>query len=300
MTRVSVIVPTFRRPASLRRAVESLFAQTHADFELVVVDNDPAGSALASCAEFAARAPMPFQFSHAPDPGVSHARNAALQLATGALIAFLDDDESAPPHWLAALLAAQSRFEADVVWGPVRARLEAPDIAHARYFENLYNRAGPVTSQPITRFHGAGNSLIVRDRLLAGLAPFDTRANETGGEDDRLFAQAQARGACFAWAPDAWVTEHVQPARAQLNYALRRAFAYGQAPCETAAAQGRPFDIARHMAIGAAQAVTYGLASGAACLARPPSALPLLDRAARGAGKVLWFAPQRFYGAAAL
>jgi len=42
----------------------------------------------------------------------------------GELIAFLDDDEEAPPGWLAALLAAQARYQADVAGDAVRQRVE--------------------------------------------------------------------------------------------------------------------------------------------------------------------------------
>jgi glycosyltransferase involved in cell wall biosynthesis len=41
---------------------------------------------------------------------------------SGDLIAFLDDDEEASPGWLAALIETQRRYDADVVFGPVRAR----------------------------------------------------------------------------------------------------------------------------------------------------------------------------------
>ena len=44
---LSVIVPTFDRPEGLKRAVESLYAQTLASkgFELIIVDNTPTGTA---------------------------------------------------------------------------------------------------------------------------------------------------------------------------------------------------------------------------------------------------------------
>jgi hypothetical protein len=50
------------------------------------------------------------------------------------------------------------------------------------------------------------------------------------------------------------------------------------------------------MAIGAAQACVFGAASALAFAGSTPRALRLLDRAARGAGTVLRFWPQRFYG----
>ncbi len=62
---VAVIVPTLRRPDSLTRALESLFAQTGvADrlAEIVVVDNDPAGSAAATVEAVRARSPWPLVY----------------------------------------------------------------------------------------------------------------------------------------------------------------------------------------------------------------------------------------------
>ena len=61
-------------------------------------------------------------YVHEPAAGVANARNAGMTQATGGLIAFLDDDEEASPGWLAALIEAQRRFDADVVFGPVRTR----------------------------------------------------------------------------------------------------------------------------------------------------------------------------------
>lgn len=296
MTGVSVVIPTFRRLDSFRRAVASVLAQTVQDFEIVVVDNDPDGSALDLCRAFAAEHPG-FRFAHEPRPGVSNARNAAMALATGDIIAFLDDDQEAPAHWLERLLAQQAATQADVVWGPVTAQVQG---AHAAYFQSLYSRRGPATNGLLRTYFGIGNALLVRERVLGGEAPFDTRANETGGEDDRLFAAAQSRGARFAWAADAGVIEHVPASRARIGHALKRAFAYGQGPSETAIAEQRPLALLRHMGIGGAQFLAYSLAALLAILTLRPSRLSLMDRAARGAGKVFWFAPMRFYGAAAL
>jgi hypothetical protein len=44
--------------------------------------------------------------------------------------------------------------------------------------------------------------------------------------------------------------------------------------------------------------LVFGLGAGVVVLASPQRALLLLNRAAQGAGKILWFKPQRFYGAA--
>jgi glycosyltransferase involved in cell wall biosynthesis len=296
---VSVIIPTFRRPESFLRAARSVLAQRGvADFELIAIDNSPEGSALKAFAQIEREASIPFHWRHEPRPGVAHARNAALTMAHGKLVAWLDDDEEAPPHWLAALIAVREETGAQSVFGPVRARA-ASDAEHMCFFEALYTRSGPAISGPSSRAYGIGNSLQPR-LLFDEPAPFDVGANETGGEDDRLFASWSEAGASFAWAADAWVLEHLGHERTRLAHGLKRAFAYGQGPCELAWSAHDYALLARHMAIGAAQAITCAIASAIVVAGSTPRALMLLDRAARGAGKVFWFLEQRFYGQALL
>jgi glycosyltransferase involved in cell wall biosynthesis len=293
--RASVLVPTFRRPESFARAARSVFAQAGAGaFELIAVDNSPEGSALDTFRALGSEAPIPFRWTHAPEPGVANARNAAVLLARGKFIAWLDDDEEAPPNWLAALIATRHATGAQSVFGPVAA--SAPHAArHARFHERLYSRTGPAVSGASARAYGIGNSL--QPRAMFDAAPFDPNTNETGGEDDLLFASWAEAGATFAWAADAKVTEHLSADRTRLAHAIKRAFAYGQGPSETAWAQKRHLQLARHMSVGAAQAIVFG-AAALVLAPLPHYALSMLDRAARGAGKVFWFSPQRFYGEA--
>jgi glycosyltransferase involved in cell wall biosynthesis len=297
MIRISVVMPTFRRPDSLMRAARSVFAQAGVDgIELICVDNSPEGSALDAFRALETEAPIRFRWLHEPRPGVAYARNAALPYARGELIAWLDDDEEAPPHWLAALIAVRRDTGAQAVFGPVRA--SAPDAgAHRAFFENLYSRNGPDTSGASPKSYGIGNSLTPR-LMFDEPQPFDPAANETGGEDDALFAAWREAGAEFAWAAQACVTEHVGAERTRLAHGLKRAFAYGQGPCETAWAARDFVSLARHMLVGAAQALAYGVLTALIVIVSRAKALLMLDRAARGAGKVFWFREQRFYGEA--
>ncbi|MBW3616157.1 MAG: glycosyltransferase [Proteobacteria bacterium] len=294
-------MPTLRRPDSLARAVRSVFAQTDAGpLELVVVDNSPEGSAGPGVQALAAEAPFPLRFVHEATPGVATARNSGLAVASGELVAFLDDDEEAPPGWLAALVRVHREHGADVTFGPIRGR--APDGSGwaTAYLERLFSRTGPAQSGPVSTHWGCGNSLLTRSTALAGPAPFDPAMDQIGGEDDLLFTKLAGLGRRFAWAAEAWVWEHPAPHRATLTYAVKRAFAYGQGPSQTASYRGDRLAVARWMAIGAMQTAVFGAAAAALWLLRRPERADMLDRAARGLGKVLWmprFEP-RFYGAA--
>ena len=299
---VAVIVPTLRRPDSLERALRSLFLQTGvADrlHEIVVVDNDPAASSRDAVDQLRPASPVPLIWRHAPRPGVATARNEGLAATDAPLIAFLDDDEAASPGWLAALLAAQETTGADAVFGPIRGRVPDGTGWTTSYLEAFFGREGPAQSQLIGHPYGCGNALLVRAAALPGNAPFNTATDQSGGEDDALFAALAARGGRFGWAADAWVDEFAPPHRATLRYALTRAFAYGQGPSQTAALARDWSAVARWMAIGLAQTAVWGAAALGLTLIASPRRAEMLDRSARGLGKLLWmkgFEPH-FYGA---
>lgn len=300
---VAVIIPTLRRPESLTRALRSLFLQTGVDGRVsgvVVVDNDPVASASSTVDSLRSDSPWPLVYVSEPTPGVARARNAGLAATDAPLIAFLDDDEAASPGWLAALLAAQSQTGADVVFGPITGRAPEAEAWLKPYLEGFFGREGPAETGLIDHPWGCGNSLLVRATALPGAAPFSASADHTGGEDDMLFAALEARGGRFGWAADARVEEFAPAHRATLNYALTRAFAYGQGPSQTAAAARNWSGVARWMVIGAGQAAVFGAAALALTLIASPKRAEMYDRTARGVGKLFWmkgFEP-RFYGAA--
>jgi glycosyltransferase involved in cell wall biosynthesis len=298
---VSIIIPTFRRPDRAVEAARSALAQgCDVPFEIVLVDNDPAGSALISLRTL--NDPR-ITIVHEPRAGVANARNAGLREARGDLIAFLDDDEIAPETWLAELLRVQRAHGADAVFGPVRTKLASPPRDHRAYFEAFFARDPGHAEGPINLFYGCGCSLI-RRASLPSAEPFSAARNEIGGEDDLLFQTMEAAGASFAWAPKAWVWETPEPSRVTLSYTLRRAFAYGQGPA-TKAWTGPKRDlraIAYWMAVGLAQTIIYGAIAFASFLGKTPGRAFAYRKFVEGLGKLLWFPmiKPRFYGAATL
>jgi glycosyltransferase involved in cell wall biosynthesis len=101
--RVSVIIPTFNRAAWVMEAVASVLAQTHRDFELVVVDDGSTDGTLAALASFRGDVQI---LSREKRQGVSAARNLGARAATGEWLAFLDSDDL----WLPDKLARQVEY----------------------------------------------------------------------------------------------------------------------------------------------------------------------------------------------
>ena len=304
---LTVIVPTFDRPQSLQRAVQSLFKQTLAQttgFTLIVVDNTPSGSAAATLEALKRDCPQTIAMKtlHAPEPGVANARNAAMAAVEGSLVAFLDDDQSAPPEWLEHLLAAYERTPAAVTFGPVETVLPQGTTKHRAYFEAFFARTCDAKSGYIDQAFGCGNALIDFAQIPGSAPWFDAKMNEMGGEDDLLFERVRRLGQRFAWASKAIVFEHPPVARVRFSYTLKRAFSYGQAPVTLAikGASKRYDRIPLWMAIGLGKAFWHGLQWLALTAIRHPRRAFELDLAVRGVSKLFWWVDLKFYGRAAL
>ena len=92
---VSVIIPTYRRSAFLRRAIESVIAQTYSPVEVIVVE-DGSHEAREVASSFGARVTYLWQ----KNQGAAVARNTAAAAARGSWLALLDDDDFWSPDKL--------------------------------------------------------------------------------------------------------------------------------------------------------------------------------------------------------
>ena len=103
--KVSVVMPAYNAAATLRASMDSVFAQTHTDVELLVVDDRSRDATWETIEEAAAREPRLVPIRMPRNGGVAAARNAGLDAATGSHIAFLDSDDRWRPGKLALQLA---------------------------------------------------------------------------------------------------------------------------------------------------------------------------------------------------
>jgi glycosyltransferase involved in cell wall biosynthesis len=101
MTKISVIVPTYNRPAFLERALSSIDAQTFQDFEVIVVNDG--GSPVS---EVTKRHDKVMLIEHTKNKGLAAARNTGIKAATGEYICFLDDDDVLYPNHFEVLINA--------------------------------------------------------------------------------------------------------------------------------------------------------------------------------------------------
>lgn len=170
MAQVSIIVPTCDRPELLRRALDSIRAQSFADFEVIVVDDGETPEAeqvVASLQDMRIRT-----VRHAPGrQGGSKARNTGIKEAGTDLIAFLDDDDTWEAGKLEQQVAAMSSVGADVGFCVTGALVESEREQHVNHVEEGVQDFSTIA---LIRLNGfLTSSLMVRREVFETAGYFD-------------------------------------------------------------------------------------------------------------------------------
>ena len=92
MPKISIIVPVYNVEKYLEKCVRSILAQTFTDFELILVDDGSPDSSGAMCDQFAEQ-DQRVKVIHKENGGLSDARNAGIEIATGEYLGFVDSDD---------------------------------------------------------------------------------------------------------------------------------------------------------------------------------------------------------------
>ncbi|BCJ46765.1 hypothetical protein GCM10010168_37130 [Actinoplanes ianthinogenes] len=219
---ITVVICTRERPGALARCLDSLLAQQYPNFKILVVDNAPVTDTTAEVVRSAARR-GPVGYLKEPKAGLSFARNAAVAACPGEIMAWIDDDELADPHWLAEVARALVEHpEADVVSGViVPAELETrAQIWFEQFGGHSKGRGftpdvfGPRHPQsplyPLPPF-GTGANMTFRPGVIERIGGWDTALGAgtpaMGSEDTLAFTQVLLAGGTIVYQPTA-VTHH--------------------------------------------------------------------------------------------
>lgn len=100
---ISIIVPVYNAEKTLQRCVSSLREQTHSHLEIILVNDGSRDGSLPMCRAFA-ELDSRIRVIDQPNGGVSAARNAGLDAATGDYIMFCDSDDWVEPDWCGGML----------------------------------------------------------------------------------------------------------------------------------------------------------------------------------------------------
>jgi len=227
---VSIAICTRERPDDLVRCLTSMVGLVERPLEILVIDNAPESDATRlAVSRFAG-----VQYHREPQRGLSAARNTALALASGDVVAFADDDVVVHPDWVARIRACFSDPKVMVATGLVLpAELETQaqllfehghEFFHQgyrrRYFDSAYfsalrNRCVPVWTM------GAGANMAIRKRAWELGYRFDTRLGPGVfggcGEDSEFWYRILAGGWSCVYEPAAYVFHYHRREKAALQ-----------------------------------------------------------------------------------
>ena len=113
---ISVIVPIYKVESYLHQCVDSILSQTHSNLEIILVDDGSPDRCGAICDEYAAKDPR-VKSIHKENGGLSDARNAGLDIATGDFYYFVDSDDMLPAHSVSTMLDLAIKHKSDLVIG---------------------------------------------------------------------------------------------------------------------------------------------------------------------------------------
>lgn len=110
---ISIIVPVYNVQEYLERCINSIWQQTYQNLEIILVDDGSTDRSGQMCDEFAQKDPR-IKVVHKENGGLSDARNAGLQVATGDYIGYVDSDDWIEPEMYATMYQACKREQADL------------------------------------------------------------------------------------------------------------------------------------------------------------------------------------------
>ncbi|MER8465610.1 glycosyltransferase family 2 protein [Mesorhizobium sp. M1409] len=265
---IDIGVCTFRRPelADTLRSLDAMEIPAGFDVSIVVADNDDAPTARDLVTALSRELTVPIRYQHAPARNISIARNACLDASTADFVAFIDDDETATPAWLAELVAMAEASGAAAVLGPVRAhyRPDAPDWMRRGDFHSTL----PVWVRGEIQTGYTCNVLLRMGSDSLRGRRFSLARGQTGGEDTEFFDQMHKAGGRIAFAPEAWVDEVVPRTRAAFDWLGRRRFRVGQTHGHLLGRNARGIGLVKQVGLASAKAI-YCFASALPVLISP-------------------------------
>lgn len=123
MPRISVVIPTYNRSYYLRETLDSVFAQTYKDIEIIVVDDGSTDNTQEAIRKYLDR----IVYIYKDNGGQGSARNVGIKIAKGEYIAFLDSDDLWLPHKLQVQVA---HMDSHPEWGMAFSLYESIDDAN--------------------------------------------------------------------------------------------------------------------------------------------------------------------------
>jgi GT2 family glycosyltransferase len=235
---VSILIPTYRRPALLERTLESLLAlrPPPITYEILVIDNS--GDRDTQRVLGAVAGQMPIRLLTEPCRSKNRALLRGLEEAAGDLLVFTDDDIVANADWVTEIVDGARRWPDHAVFGgrvlPLWPAGRTPRMQHA-FLDHAYAIADwiqPEGPYPASRVFGP--NMAIRASVFHSGWSFDPAIGPDGtdnyipGSETDLTMRLERAGFPAVYLPRALVHHQVRAEQLELEWLLKRAFRKGR------------------------------------------------------------------------
>lgn len=200
MPRISVVIPLYNKEKYIVRAVESALSQGAAVHEVIVVDD---GSTDRGPAQLEALGDARVRLIRQPNGGVSAARNAGIEAATGEYVAFLDADDAWLPGLVEELLALMRQFPQAGLFATSYVRIWPDGTREPAHLPaSLDRREKQLVTDPFRAWSRSAffftSSLCARRALLLGRGIRFPVGESQGEDQDVIFRLMEAGEVAFS------------------------------------------------------------------------------------------------------
>ncbi len=176
MKTVSIVIPTYKRPSMITRAINSVLSQNYSAIEIIVVDdNDPDSIERKETEEamlaYADKHSVVY-LRHPSNKGGSAARNTGWQIASGEYITFLDDDDEISPKKIELQVACLE--SKDEEWGACYTSYHIL-MPNGTIQRSATTQEGDVYIRALMRtlYMGSGSNVLYRKRIVDAVGGYD-------------------------------------------------------------------------------------------------------------------------------
>lgn len=191
---VSIIIPAYNAAEFMGETLDSVFAQTYNNWEVIVVNDG--SSDTARLEEVLKRYPSNLIYIKQDNQGAAVARNTGLRAASGEFVAFLDADDRWAPAFLEKQMNLLKSNSADIVFAD--AMLFGDSRLDGRTFMQLNPLSGEVTAENLlaVKVTILTSTVLARKAVILEVGMFDVSLRR--GQDFDLWLRLAKAGARFA------------------------------------------------------------------------------------------------------
>ena len=225
---LSVIIPTYKRPKQLLRAIRSIQHQTFNKFELIIVDNNADLKIKEMIKKFNQQAKYTVKYIPEPNLGLHNARHTGVKEAVGDILVLLEDEITFSADFLKSYAEAFNTYkQMAVAGGPLKAKWKTPP---PKWLKDLIgnSKVFPPLSlmEPYKRFNLSkknfffGGNMAIKKKVLyrvGGFNPDTTGTVLLGNGDVGLKRKIWHKGLLVGYVPGALVYHHIDKNRMSLQ-----------------------------------------------------------------------------------